>query len=123
MKVQLNTITNYEGKPLKSGDEIDIPLNIAQRWINKGIAHIPEEIPFSDFVPSKKEEKIIDEYIAKVEKPKVFDSEFDGLNKPTLYVESKESKGYKELEKTEKTEKTERIEKIFKMSNKKSKKK
>lgn len=45
MKVGLNTITNYEKRSLKLGDEIDIPLNVAQRWINKGIAHpVKEEV-------------------------------------------------------------------------------
>ena len=39
MKVILNTTTNYKGCTLKLGDEIDIPLNVAQRWINRGIAH------------------------------------------------------------------------------------
>ncbi len=43
MKVKLNTTTSYEGKSLQSGDEVDISLNIAQRWINKGIAHIAKE--------------------------------------------------------------------------------
>jgi len=65
MKIKLNVTTSYEGKSFKSGDEIDIPLNVAQRWINKGLAHIPEEIPFSDFIPSKKEQKIIDKYSEK----------------------------------------------------------
>ena len=65
MKIKLNTTTNYEGCTFKIGDEIDLPLNVAQRWINKGIAHIPAEIPFNDFVPSKKEQKIIDEYSEK----------------------------------------------------------
>lgn len=41
MKIQLNRITNYEGRTLRLGDEIDLPLNVAQRWINKGIAHVP----------------------------------------------------------------------------------
>lgn len=81
MKVILNTTTNYEGRTFKLGDEADLPLNIAQRWINKGIAHLPArskdvvkppvkevilpEIPFSDFVPNKEEQKIIDEYSEK----------------------------------------------------------
>jgi len=44
MKIILNTATSYEGKPLKIGDMADLPLNIAQRWINKGIAHLPERV-------------------------------------------------------------------------------
>jgi len=43
MKVKLNTLTNYEGCTFKPGDEVDLPLNIAQRWINKGIAHAVKE--------------------------------------------------------------------------------
>lgn len=45
MKLILNVTTSYEGKPLKPGNEIDIPLNVAERWINKGIAHpVKEEV-------------------------------------------------------------------------------
>jgi hypothetical protein len=43
MKVRLNVTTSYEGRSLKLGDEVDIPLNIAQRWINNGIAHVVKE--------------------------------------------------------------------------------
>ena len=43
MKVKLNVTTNYNRQSLKLGDEIDIPLNVAQRWINKGIAHVVKE--------------------------------------------------------------------------------
>ena len=43
MKVKLNVTTNYEGCTFKLGNEIDIPLNVAQRWINKGIAHVVKE--------------------------------------------------------------------------------
>lgn len=43
MKVKLNVLTNYERQTLNAGDEVDIPLNVAQRWINKGIAHVPKE--------------------------------------------------------------------------------
>jgi len=43
MKVKLNVTTNYEGCTFKLGDVIDIPLNVAQRWINKGIAHVVKE--------------------------------------------------------------------------------
>ena len=39
MKVILNTNTFFEGKALRAGDEIEVNLNVAQRWINKGIAH------------------------------------------------------------------------------------
>jgi len=44
MKVVLNTITNYGGASLKPGNVVDIPLNVAQRWINKGIAHEHKEV-------------------------------------------------------------------------------
>ena len=45
MKVQLNTITNYGGQALKPNDIADVPLNVAQRWITKGIAHpVKEEV-------------------------------------------------------------------------------
>jgi len=44
MKVQLNCITNYGGASLKPGDVIDIPLNVSQRWINRGIAHECKEV-------------------------------------------------------------------------------
>lgn len=44
MKVKLNTATSYNGQSLKLGDEIDIPLNVAERWINRGIAHIVKDI-------------------------------------------------------------------------------
>jgi len=44
MKVVLNTITNYGGASLKPGDIIDIPLNVSQRWINRGIAHECKEV-------------------------------------------------------------------------------
>lgn len=39
MKVVLNTTTSFEGAGLKQGDIVDVPLNIAERWINRGIAH------------------------------------------------------------------------------------
>ena len=39
MKVQLNVTTNFNGASLRPGNEIDVPLNVAQRWITKGIAH------------------------------------------------------------------------------------
>jgi len=41
MEVILNVITNFEGTSLKPGDEIDVPRKIAERWINRGIAHYP----------------------------------------------------------------------------------
>jgi len=44
MKVVLNCVTNYGGANLKPGNVVDIPLNVAQRWINKGIAHEHKEV-------------------------------------------------------------------------------
>jgi len=44
MKVVLNCITNYGGANLKPGNVVDIPLNVAQRWINRGIAHEYKEV-------------------------------------------------------------------------------
>jgi hypothetical protein len=71
MKVILNVSTSFEGKPLKTNDEIDIPLNVAQRWITKGLAHpVIEEV--------KPVEKVIEK---PEENKKVFDNEFYGLNK------------------------------------------
>lgn len=55
MKVQLNTVTNYESKSLKLGDVIDIPLNVAMRWISKGIAHPVKEEMAKGGVVSKGE--------------------------------------------------------------------
>lgn len=75
MKVILNTITNYEGQSLKLGDGIDLPLNIAQRWINGGIAHPAKE----EVKPIVKTEIKIE--VKEIKSDKVFDSEFDGLNK------------------------------------------
>ena len=60
MKVVLNRVTSYEGRPLKIGDIADIPLNISQRWINKGIAHVPERV--SEIKPVEvKEPEVIEE--------------------------------------------------------------
>lgn len=42
MKVILNTNTVYENNPLSKGTEIDVELRVAERWINMGIAHLPE---------------------------------------------------------------------------------
>lgn len=39
MRVILNTNTIFEGAVLKAGDELEVDFRIAQRWINKGIAH------------------------------------------------------------------------------------
>lgn len=44
MKVILNVITYFDGVSLKPGDEIDVPLKVYQRWINRGIAHKCEEV-------------------------------------------------------------------------------
>ncbi len=41
MKVILNKDKNLHPNKYKKGDEVEIPDNIAQRWINKGIAHYP----------------------------------------------------------------------------------
>ena len=68
MKVILNTITNYQDAVLKQGDTIDVELRVADRWIKLGLAHLPEVkpvIPFGDFVPSEKEQKIIEDYSEK----------------------------------------------------------
>lgn len=43
----------------------DVPLRVAIRLINKGKAHLLPEIPFSDYVPSKETQKIIDDYSEK----------------------------------------------------------
>jgi hypothetical protein len=39
MKVILNVKTSFNRVPLKPSDEIDVPLNVGQRWISRGIAH------------------------------------------------------------------------------------
>lgn len=44
MKVQLNVTTNFNGVSLRPGNEIDVPLNVAQRWFSKGIAHATKVI-------------------------------------------------------------------------------
>jgi predicted double-glycine peptidase len=70
MNVILNVVTNFGGKSLKPGNEINVPLNVAQRWITRGIAH-----------PVKEEVKPIEKVIEKPEEnKKVFDNEFYGLN-------------------------------------------
>lgn len=66
MKVILNSLTSFEGKSLKVGAEADIPLNIAMRWINKGLAHPVEKGAVRE---------------VKEEVNKVFDNEFYGLDK------------------------------------------
>jgi hypothetical protein len=68
MKVILNVTTSFEGKSLKPNDITDIPLNVAQRWISKGIAHpVKEEIKpavvVKEVKPKVKKEKKIKEAI------------------------------------------------------------
>jgi len=41
MKLILNVLTSFEGESLKPGDETDVSQKIAERWINRGIAHYP----------------------------------------------------------------------------------
>ena len=53
----------------KNGKLEDVPDKVASRLINKGKAHPAPEIPFNDFIPSKKEQKIIDEHVEKIDKP------------------------------------------------------
>jgi len=59
MKVVLNVVTNFEGTSLKPGDEIGVSQKVAERWINRGIAHYPikeqkGEIVIDNFgIPSK----------------------------------------------------------------------
>lgn len=53
MKVILNVITNFEGKSLKSGDGIDVSRKVAERWINRGIAHYPEKQKGNIVLPQK----------------------------------------------------------------------
>jgi len=53
----------------KTGKTEEVSEKVASRLINKGKAHIPEEIPFNDFVPNKEEQKIIEEYSKKQEWP------------------------------------------------------
>ena len=60
MKVKLNTLTNYEGCTFKLGDEIDIPLNVAERWINKGLAHPAKEEIKPVIVKAKEEVTEVD---------------------------------------------------------------
>jgi len=43
MRVILNTNTMFEGIPLSIGTVIDVELKVAERWINKGIAHLPAQ--------------------------------------------------------------------------------
>ena len=62
MKVILNTNTFFEGKALRAGDEIEVNLSVAQRWINRGIAH-----PSFEVKPIKEEPKI--EVKKEVKKP------------------------------------------------------
>jgi hypothetical protein len=52
MKVQLNVVTNFNGASLRPGNEIDVPLNVAQRWITKGIAH-PAKVKVEPIEPVK----------------------------------------------------------------------
>lgn len=103
MKVKLNTLTNYEGCTFKLGDEIDIPLNIAMRWIAKGIAHpVKEEVkPFEPIIKTAEDAKefvrAVKEY--KVEKPIEAELIYDGIDKiteisviPKFHVEVKKDK-------------------------------
>jgi len=68
MKVKLNTKTSYGGQSLKLGDIIDIPLNIAQRWINKGIAHAVKEEVKPVVIKVKPVEKPVVEVIKELPK-------------------------------------------------------
>ena len=100
MKVVLNRVTSYEGRPLKIGELADIPLNIAQRWINKGIAHVPERI--SEIKPvevkeseviEKTEESIIFREPEEVEEAKEFEK-----SEPVYYLSEDEPTEVKEEE-------------------------
>ena len=44
MKVILNVNTNFEGVSLSQGTEIDVELKVAERWITRGLAHLPVEV-------------------------------------------------------------------------------
>jgi hypothetical protein len=67
MKVQLNVTTNFNGASLRPGNEIDVPLNVAQRWITKGIAHPAKVEPIEPVkeVKVKKSVKVKKAKIAK----------------------------------------------------------
>jgi len=58
MKVQLNVITSFNGVSLKPGNEIDVPLNVAQRWFSRGIAHPVKAEPKPAPVKVKKSIKV-----------------------------------------------------------------
>lgn len=64
MKVILNVLTNFGGMTLKPGDTADMPPDIAQRWITRGLAHLPkEEIKPIDNIPEEvvfRESKILE---------------------------------------------------------------
>ncbi|MHB8276367.1 MAG: hypothetical protein ACYDIA_01770 [Candidatus Humimicrobiaceae bacterium] len=55
MKIIINATNQIEDRPLRE----------VERLINSGKGHLPE-IPFSDYVPNKVEQKIIEEYSEKV---------------------------------------------------------
>lgn len=73
MKVILNTTTNFEGAALKQGDIIDVPLNIAERWINRGIAHEAPQVK-ELIKQSEVKEPLIKKQIKR--KPKINDASY-----------------------------------------------
>lgn len=53
----------------ETGKTEEVSKRVASRLINKGKAHFLPEMPFNDFIPNPKEQKIIDEYVEKIDKP------------------------------------------------------
>lgn len=70
MKVQLNLTTNFNGVSLRAGNEIDVPLNVAQRWFSRGIAHPVKAEPKPAPVKVKKSVKVKKAVIDKPKKTK-----------------------------------------------------
>jgi len=53
----------------KTGKVEEVRQREADRLVNRGKAHLLPEIPFSDYVPTKKEIKVIEEYSGKAKWP------------------------------------------------------
>jgi hypothetical protein len=82
MKVIMNVATNFGGTSFKPGDITDVSSDIGQRWITRGLAHLPkEEIKPIDNIP--------EEVVSRESKILETESEFEPLPEVTEENKSK----------------------------------